>query len=137
MAALPQHALRGAKWFCSPVCWARVFAPILATAGGNTMQDPARAPVYSYLGHEVVITNSLSSSTSSLDGQVMLLFGNAMQSSLFGSRQEIRIGLSGERWFELDLIGVRASERFHIVNPPSVLGDGTTAGPMIGLIGNA
>ncbi len=134
MAALPDYALRGAKWYCSPVAWSLVFEPILAAGGGNAISDLSRQVTRSYLGYEVVVSNAMPSSTGDLANKVMILFGNAMQSSLFGSRNDIRIALSGDRWFELDLLGVRSTERFQILSSHGC-GDNTTAGPMVALVG--
>jgi HK97 family phage major capsid protein len=135
MAAVPQYALRGSKWYCSPVAWALIFEPLLMAGGGNTIQNLADGSPMRFLGYPVVVTPSLPTSTGDLATEVVLLFGNMRQAVAMGDRRQIRLMLSEHRYYELDQIGLRGTERFDI--NVHDLGDGTTAGPLVGLVATA
>jgi len=136
-AACPGYALRNAKWYTSRVGWSLVFERLLQAGGGNTMVTLADgAPVYRYLGHPVVISEKMpNGAATDYDGDAMIVFGDMAKAVTLGTRREIRVALSGERWFELDQIGVKGTERFDI--NVHDLGDNTTAGPIVALVGSS
>ena len=61
-------------------------------------------------------------------------YGDLALASTMGDRRGIRFRLSEDRYWELDQIGVKGTERFDIINHD--IGDNTTAGPVVALIGN-
>jgi len=134
-AALPQFALRNAKWFCSQTAFSLVFERLVSAAGGNTMLILGGSASLTYLGYPVVISQKLPTSTGSLDAQVMLLFGDLQQASTLGSRRDIRLLASQHRYMEYDQVGILGTARFDIINHD--LGDNTTAGPIVGLVGSS
>jgi len=133
IAALPEYAGGGAKFFCSQKAWGLVFARLMSQAGGNSITDLAGEVRKSYLGHEVVVSQVLPAVTTSLTGLPMILFGNLRQAARFGDRRAIRVEILTERYADYDQIGIKATERFDIV--ASDLGNNTAAGPMVALIG--
>jgi len=135
MAALPQYAHRGAKWYCSPVSWALIFEALMAATNGNAITDFAAGAPKQFMGYPVVITPSLPTATTDLATSVVLLFGNMQQAVTMGDRRQIRLMVSEHRYYELDQIGLRGTERFDI--NVHDLGDGTTAGPLVGLVATA
>lgn len=135
MAKLPQYARANAKFYCSEVAWSLLFERILAAAGGNAIANFADPVERRYLGYPVVVTPVLPTSTGSLDNQAMILFGDLRKAAGMGDRQQMRLMLSEHRYFELDQIGIRGTERFDI--NVHDLGNNTTAGPMVALIGAA
>jgi len=136
MAALPEYALEGAKWYCSGTAFGLVFGKILQGLPGNTVSDVAGAIPRGYAGFPIVTSPVLpAGAATDYSGEVMIAFGNLMMSSKFGAKREIRIQILTERYAERDQIGIKGTERFHIVNHD--LGSNTVAGPMVGLVGAA
>jgi len=133
VGTLPTYALRGAKWYTSQYGWATIFQAISAAGGGNTIQTLSGMVGPAFLGYPVVVSQSLPS-TGTLNNQVMLMFGDLALASTMGDRRGIRFRLSEDRYWELDQIGVKGTERFDIINHD--IGDNTTAGPVVALIGN-
>jgi len=135
VATCPEYALEGAKFYCSGTAWGLVFMRLMMAAGGNSISDISASVQKSYGGFPVVTTPILpAGNDTDYSGQTMIAFGNLRLASKLGSRREIRIQILTERYAEYDQVGVKATERFHIVNHD--LGDNTKAGPVVGLIGN-
>lgn len=134
MAVLPKYAEKNAKWYCSQPAWALVFQRLVAASGGVTMGEMTGGkPTRSYLGYPVTIDQSLPTSTGDLSDVAMLLFGDLALAATMGERRGITVKTSNERYFEYDQIGIQATERIDI--NVHDLGDNTTAGPLIALIG--
>lgn len=134
MAALPKYAMRNAKWYCSKPCNDIVFNGLKAAGGGNTITTLEGSPQERFLGYPIVVDQSLPTSTGDLSNAVMLFFGDLSMASTMGSRRGIRVQLSTERYFDSDEIGIKGTERFDINNHD--IGDASTAGPLVALIGN-
>jgi HK97 family phage major capsid protein len=133
MGKLPIYARANAKFYCSGVASSLVFGRLKATAGGNTVQNLEGAPGMTYLGRPIVETQVLATSTGDLNNAVMLLYGDLSKAATMGERRGISIARSDQRYFENDLIGLRATQRVDIVVHD--LGDTSTAGPVVALIG--
>ena len=134
VAACPEYAVPGAKWYCSNLAWSMVFMRLMMAAGGNAVSDLSGAVPKSYAGFPVITSPVLPAGASTdYSGLVMIAFGNLRLASKFGSRRDIRIQILSETYAAYDQIGVQATERFDIVNHG--LGDGTNAGPIVGLVG--
>lgn len=130
---LPAYALPRAKFYCSSVGFAVTFERLVAAAGGNSISTLDGAIQYRYLGFPIVIAQKLPTVTSTLNGLVMILFGDLALAAAMGERRVVTIKRSDERYFESDQIGLLGTERIDINNHD--LGDNTTAGPIVGLIG--
>ncbi|GMQ90466.1 MAG: hypothetical protein BMS9Abin10_0848 [Gammaproteobacteria bacterium] len=133
MAALPQYALRNAKFYVSQPGFSLIFERLTAAAGGNTIATLAGSVQPRYLGYPVVISQSMPTSTGDLVNVAMLLFGDLALAAKLGSRRDVRIKMSEDRYIEFDQIAVQGTERFDI--NVHDLGDGTTGGPIVALIG--
>ncbi len=133
MAALPSYAWAGACWYASPYAIATLFGRLTISTGGVIMTKDGPRPMLNYLGFPIIATPKLPSSTSSQAGNVMLLFGDLALSSIMGSRRGVTVARSADVYFEYDSIAIRATERIDIVN--ANLGDATTPGPIVGLVG--
>lgn len=133
MAKLPQYARAGAKFYCSATAYDLVFQRLAATIGGNTIQTLGGGFGPSYLGYPIVISQVLPTSTGDLSDLPMLYFGNLPMACVMGTRRDLRLVTSTERYVEYDQVAIYGTERFD-VNLHSV-GDTSTAGPILALIG--
>ena len=132
---VPEYASPNAVWACSKLAKSLVFDAITRAAGGNTMESLGGKPAPAYLGDEIVTSPKMpASATTDYENVAMLLYGDFMKACSLGTRREIRVRILGELYAAADQIGVQATERVDIVTHD--LGDGTTAGPVVGLIGN-
>ena len=135
MAALPANALPGSKWFVSQFGYATTFCRLAATAGGIVTMTINGVTVPTFLGRPVEVTQVLPQVSSSLAGSVMLAFGDMSMAATLGDRRELKLNFSTERFADTDQVGVFGSERVDILVHD--LGDNTTAGPVVGLVGGA
>lgn len=135
IAAVPQYALNGATWFVSPVANALVLQSIARAAGGVDMIETGNTRIAQFGGFPIHVTPAMpNNSTATYDGAAMILFGNMQQAVSMGVRRDMHIKVLDQRYAEYDQIGVQATERFDIVCHD--LGDDTTAGPLVALLGN-
>ena len=134
MSVLPAYARANAKWYCSTVAFDLVFGRLMANAGGNTIVDMQGGYQPRYLGYPIVISQVLPTSTSTINDVPMLYFGDLRLSSTMGTRRDIRVVPSNQRYLELDQLAFFATERFDIVNHD--YGDTSVAGPIVALVGN-
>ena len=133
MAVLPAYARRGAKFFMNQACWDGAFQRLIAAAGGNsTMTMDGKVPLR-YLGYPVVIDQTLPGS-GTIDQTPMWYFGDLSLAARLGSRRDIRVMVSEDRYMEFDQIGIQATERFDI-NVHDI-GDASIAGPIVAAMGN-
>lgn len=135
MAKLPLYASMrpDCAWICSQPAWSLVFQRLQAAAGGNTKTDVAGKMIDSYLGYPVIKSQAMPTSTGDLSDKVMLFFGSVSAAISMGTRRGVTLAVSMDRYFESDQIGIRGIERFDI-NVHDI-GDATTAGPLVALIG--
>ncbi len=134
MATLPSYALEGAKWFISSFGFHTAMMRHAAAGGGNTINDFQDGLGLRFLGFPVVRTEKLPG-TGTQNATAMLLFGNLRMACILGERSGFTLATSGERYFELDQIALRATQRIDF-NAHGV-GDATTAGPVVALMGTA
>jgi HK97 family phage major capsid protein len=135
MAAIPQYAKAGSKWYCSPTALELVFNAIKIAGGGNSLENLANAVQPRFLGYPIELSEVFPGDpTEDLSGEVMLGFGNLAQASTVGSRRELRFAMTDSRYWELDQIGVKATMR-HDINVHD-LGSATVKSPFAVLVGN-
>ena len=130
MATLPQHSQAGAKWFVSPFFFATCMQNLDLAQGGSVGMSQGMG--LTFLGKPVVLTDQLPSGADST-GVVMALYGDLMNSSIYGVRQGIEIASSDQVNFLSDQSVIRAVARVAISH--HTLGSDTVAGPVIGLVG--
>ena len=135
MGTLPTYARPGAKWFCSQVAYAVVFERLAAAAGGSTIRDIQGGFQPSYMGYPIVITSTMQTTTTltALNDDVIVMFGDLRKAAMLGDRRGLTVATSDQRYFDTDQIALRAIQRFDI--NVHGLGDNTTAGPLVALIG--
>lgn len=88
-----------------------------------------------FMGWPVQIANVLPNVGTTLTGSVMLLFGDASLAVALGDRRTINLRSSDTRYIDSDQLAFLGTERIDIVAHD--LGDNTTAGPIVGLVGTA
>lgn len=136
MAAIPAYAKPGSKWYCSPTALSLVFDNIKVAAGGNDVERLQNAVMPYFLGYPIVIDPALPDDASATYNDLpMIGFGNLSQAATLATRQEIRVQVSTERYFELDQIGVRGTARHHFIAHD--LGSNTVKSPFAVLIGTS
>lgn len=133
MGALPIYAQMNANWLTSNQGWANVFQRLAEVTGGATMGERAGVRVNQYAGYDIHMSQKAPTSTGDLSNVLMLALGDFTKAVSFGDRRGIEVRFAMERYIELDLVGVFGFERFDIVWHD--LGDASTAGPVVCLIG--
>ena len=134
MAALPEKYWGNAKFYCSGYGAASLFARLGATGGGFVKTTSGDRPALSYGGVPIVITPKLPGSGDQT-GVVMVLFGDLASAAALGSRREMTLMISPDRYLEMDQDAYRLTERFDVVCHN--LGDNTNAGAIVALTGTA
>lgn len=134
-SVLPEYALTEAAFYISQPGWALSLERLAFAAGGNTILNIASGMQRQYHGYPVRVSQKMPTSSATLDNKAMILFGDMMAAVIFGDRRGIRLRMLMEKYADTDEIGIQATERFDI-NAHGV-GDGTTAGPVVALIGAA
>lgn len=133
MAVLPLYARRNAKWYGSQVAWDLTFLPIIQAAGGLTGEELGKGFPKRYLGYEFVTDITLPSVQTDLSDVPMIGFGDLGLAVKMAQRRGITVMQSDQRYFELDQVGIRATERIDI-NVHDI-GDASAAGPFVMLMG--
>jgi len=131
--ALPEFPGINPAWYTSKKGNALVFEALKAAAGGNTISDLGSRPNLQWLGDEIVISQAMPKVTTDLSNVAMLIYGDLDMGVTFGDRQMFEVDVLRERYAEYRQIGVIATERMDIV--VHGLGDTSTAGPIVALIG--
>ena len=134
MQALPDKFWPNAKFFCSGYAAAATFMRLGATTAGTRMTALGLRPQLQFAGIPVVITPKLPGAGDQ-QGKIMLLFGDLRLAAALGSRRELTLATSGQRYFELDQTAFRVTSRFDITC--NDLGDNAAAGAIVGLVGAA
>lgn len=136
MAALPRYALMNAKWYMSQTAYSLVIERLVQAAGGNTINDMSAGAQLRYMGYPVVISQAMpAGAATDYNNVAMLFFGDMSKAATLGDRRGTTVATSTDRYFDSDEIAIRGTERFDI--NVHDLGDGTTAGPIVGLIGSS
>ena len=130
MAQCPPHSQAGAKWYVSPYFFATCMQNLDLAQGGSVGLSQGMG--LTFLGKPVVLTDQLPAGTDST-GKIMAVYGDLMNSSIYGVRQGIEIASSDQVNFLSDQSVIRAVARVAISH--HTIGDSTTAGPVIGLVG--
>ena len=135
MSKVPAYAVADAGWFVSQICYATVLCRLAVSAGGILIQETAtgrRLP--HFMGFPVYLTQVLPQVTSTLLGNVMLLFGDMRRAVTLADRRQATIARADQaQKFVEDQVQFRVTERIDI--NVQELGDNTTAGPIVGLVG--
>jgi len=130
VAALPQYAAPNAKWYVSRFAAAKLFNRLSTAVAAGMAQNVATLALpipQTFLGYPVVITQAMLASI------IMAVFGDLKQACTLGDRGQMQIAVSSDAYFTSDQFAIRGTQRIDI--KAHDVGDGTTAGPVIGLQG--
>ncbi len=136
MALVPEYAKPGSVWLCSTEAKSAVFDSLRAAVGGATGGELTTGYRPSFLGYPIVVSPVLPAGLATdYTGLAMLGFGNLGLAATLGSRRGIRVGLSDQRYWSSDQIGVKGTERFDLVVHD--LGSATVKSPFAVLTGGS
>jgi len=130
VAKLPTY-VTNARWYISSYGFAQSMQRLDLGANGRVSFESGTG--FQFLGYPVTISNVMPKSGDQ-SGKVMCLLGDASLAGMYGIRSAFQTKISTERYVELDqtlYLGIaRADMVWHSV------GDATTAGPLVGLVGH-
>lgn len=130
LGMLPSY-VRDIRWYVSkPAAWASMFR-LQDAAGGNNQQNIAGGPnTATFLGYPVVFVPSMNAVlTAQTSTEGLCYVGDMRQAVKFGDRRTMTIASSVDRYFELDLIGIRCTQRWDL-NCANV-GSASAAGSLV------
>lgn len=132
---LPAYALPGAGWFASQMGFAMMLCRIAASSSNIIVMPDANGVLRPHFwGWPIYITQVLPQVTTDLSNQVMLLFGDMRRAVSLGDRRQATLARADQaQTFTEDRVQYRVTERIDIVVED--LGDNTTAGAIVGLVG--
>jgi HK97 family phage major capsid protein len=134
VGAAPSYVFQGgACWYVSPLGFALVLCRLASGNGGIIMMEIDGRVVPTFWGFEIRIASVLPNVATTLNGSIMMLFGDISLAATIGETRGIEIKTSTQRYLDQDQLLIRGRERIDIVNHD--LGDNTTAGPIVGLVG--
>ena len=115
LGAYPQYTGADPRWFMhSAVYYASAFR-LMNAAGGNTNVTLANGVAMPMLlGYPVQFVQVMPSTTGSSVSTILAYFGDLRLGAAYGTRRSARVEVSTERYFELDLIGIKTTERIAI-----------------------
>jgi HK97 family phage major capsid protein len=103
------------KWYISQAGWAASMQRLANAAGGVTMAELASGMTNSFMGYPVVKTQVLESRLTGTTAVPACYFGDLRMGSYLGSRRGVTISLDSSRYFEFDLLAIKATQRYDIV----------------------
>jgi HK97 family phage major capsid protein len=118
VAAIPQYARAGSKWFCNKDFYYQKMAALAFAAGGSTIKDVEGGFTQSFLGYPVIETNVLADVSNTSTGECACIFGNFSQNVYVGDIGGITVDFNtqSDTYWVSDLIGIRSVMRVAIAN---------------------
>ena len=120
------------KWYISNAGWSASMQRLANAAGGVTMAELAGGMSRSFLGYPVVVSQVLNSALTGTTATRACYFGDLTMGSYLGTRRGISIALDSSRYFELDQVAIKATQRFDINVHDR--GTASASGGIIGLV---
>ena len=120
------------RWYISNAGWSASMQRLANAAGGVTMAEIAGGMSRSFLGYPVVVSQVLESRLTGTTGLRACYFGDLSMGSYLGTRRGIAIALDSSRYFELDQVAIKATQRFDINVHDR--GTASASGGLIGLV---
>lgn len=117
------------SWIMRRSTWANAVQPLIYAAGGNTVQSLEGGTRLSLFGYPVYLTDKMPAEAVSKYG---VFFGNFYEAALMGQRKEVEFASSQDYGFNLDVLTIRALNRYDLSVHESP-GSGTTYGAYAGI----
>lgn len=111
---LPQYSGMTPVWFVHSAVYYASMARLMNAAGGTTGMEIANGTERRFLGFPVVFTQVLPSTTGASTSTILAYLGDLRLAATIGTRRSMRTQVSVDRYFENDLIGIKATERIAI-----------------------
>lgn len=111
---LPQYPGMTAAWYVHSAVYFASMGRLMNAAGGNTTENLGDGPVRQFLGYPVRFTQVLPSTTGASTSTILAYFGDLSLAATVGRRRQVNTQVSVDRYFENDLIGIRATQRLAI-----------------------
>jgi HK97 family phage major capsid protein len=131
VGTLPGYAAAGARWFISQMGFGLAFCRLAGATGGIITRADGKIL---FMGFPIQLAQVLPQVATTLSGKVMLAFGDLALAATLGERRGVTVARSSDRYLDQDQMVWRGIERVDI--NVHDLGDNTTAGPIVGLVGN-
>lgn len=129
---LPQYPGSTPRWFMNSAVYYASPMSLMNAAGGNTnvtLANGIQKPMF--LGFPVEFVQVMPSTTGASVSTILAYFGDLRLGSSYGVRRSVRTEVSVERFFELDLIAIKSTERIAINNHER--GDSIKTRPIVAL----
>jgi HK97 family phage major capsid protein len=120
------------KWYISNTGYYASMQRLANAAGGATAAEIAGGVQPSFLGFPVVLCQVLEDDITGTSGRTACYFGDLQAGAYLGTRRGISIGLDSSRYFESDMLALRATQRFDINIHDR--GDATNSGGIVALV---
>jgi len=111
---LPQYSGMSPVWFVHSAVYYASMARLMNAAGGTTGMEIANGTERRFLGFPVVFTQVLPSTTGTSASTILCYLGDLRLAATIGVRRNVQTQVSLDRYFENDLIGIKATERIAI-----------------------
>lgn len=120
--------VRNVKWYISKAGYYASMRRLADSLSGNSIPDILGGQPLRFMGHDVVISQTLPSALTSTTATTALYCGDLAMAATLGDRRGITIKRSEEAYYSTDEIGIRGTQRFDISVHEK--GTATVAGPI-------
>jgi HK97 family phage major capsid protein len=120
------------KWYISNTGYYASMQRLANSAGGATAAEIAGGVQPSFLGFPVVLCQVLEDAITGTSGLTACYFGDLQAGAYLGTRRGISIALDSSKYFESDMLALRATQRFDINIHDR--GDATNSGGLVALV---
>jgi HK97 family phage major capsid protein len=120
------------KWYFSNAGYYASMQRLANAQLGATAADLTNGTELMFMGYPVVLCQVLESRLSGTTGAIAGYFGDLQAGAYLGTRRGISIALDQSKYFEKDMLALRATQRFDIVVHDR--GDATNSGGLVALV---
>jgi HK97 family phage major capsid protein len=129
---LPQYPGINPVWFVSKPGYYASMENLKNALGGVDGDEIGRGHNQTFLGYPVVFSNAMHKGLTDSASTPLVYFGDLSMAALFGDRRGVSLSTTSERFWDEDVIAMKASERFDI-NIHS-RGDASDAGAVCSIV---
>jgi HK97 family phage major capsid protein len=113
---LPEFPGIRPEWYISKSGWAASMMRLADAAGGNTADIIEGRRQLTFLGYPVNIVQTMNKTlTTQTSTSGLCYFGDLSMAATMGTRRELTLSTTTDRYFELDQLAIKGTERFDIV----------------------